>query len=88
MSDDQTACRHCGEVIESRANFCRHCGSSEQDGWRDDDYDELLADDDFDYDEFVRDEFSGSTVNMRTSALWRWVAFILLGLAALGFVLI
>ena len=84
--DHQTACPHCGELIDAAAKFCRHCGSSDEDGWRDDD-DALLGDDDFDYDEFVRDNLSGQITNTQTAPLWRIVALVLLVLFVLGYML-
>ena len=85
--DHQTACSHCGESIDIDARFCRHCGSSDEDGWREDD--EGLCDDDgFDYDAFVRDNLSGQLTNAQTRPLWRVVALVLLTLMALGYWLI
>jgi len=68
-------CPHCGGKIRADANFCRHCGSSESDGWGGDDYD---TDDDFDYEQFVQDNFSSSRVSHSLSPVWRGVAVILL----------
>jgi hypothetical protein len=92
MSNDTVPCPHCGEEIAALARFCRHCGSSDSDGWREDE--EGFADSydsDFDYDEFVEDEFADDGVshaltNQKTKPVWRLVAVILLLLALLGFI--
>jgi len=81
LMQEQVACTHCGQWIDADARFCRHCGSSDEDGWRDDDA-ELLGDDDFDYDEFVRENFSRAVTRTQTRPLWRIVAVVLLVLAA------
>jgi hypothetical protein len=92
MSNKTVPCAHCGGEIPADAIFCRHCGSSESDGWRDNE--EGFADshdDDFDYDEFVENEFADDGVshaltNQKTKSIWRLVAVILLLLASLGFI--
>ncbi len=68
-------CPHCGGEIRSDANFCRHCGSSEADGWQDEAYDDT---DDFDYEQFVDDNFSESTRSTRLPPLWRVVVLVIL----------
>lgn len=70
-------CPHCGEEIDADAKFCRHCGSSDSDGWRDD-YDHEADDDDFDYEAFVEENFSGRSTNTQTRPLWRLVVVVLL----------
>jgi hypothetical protein len=78
-------CPHCGEEIRADAKFCQHCGSSDADGWRDeygddagDDAGDDVGDDDFDYEEFVEENFAGRATNTRTRPLWRLVAVVLL----------
>ena len=92
MSNESVPCPHCGGEIAVDARFCRHCGSSDSDGWREDE--EAFADtydDDFDYEEFVQDEFADDGVshgltNEKTKPFWRLIAVILLLLALLGFI--
>ena len=77
-------CPHCGGEIRSDAKFCRHCGSSESDGWRD----EYESDDEeFDYDDYISEEFGTSVTNTRTRPLWRLVAVVLLILFTGGYLL-
>jgi uncharacterized membrane protein YvbJ len=71
------SCPHCGAEIRDDARFCRDCGSSDADGWQDE-YGDDVGDDDFDYEEFVEENFSGRATNTRTRPLWRLVAVVLL----------
>ena len=73
---EQIPCPHCGADIDATANFCRHCGSSDADGWRED-FDNDI-DDDFDYEQFVEENFPEHTTNTQTRTLWRFIALILL----------
>ncbi len=81
--DDYMGCPHCGAVLAGGANFCRECGSSDTDGWSE----EIdTGEDDFDYDDYIADEFSESGLNRQTPAIWRWVAVGLIVLLALLYV--
>lgn len=71
MADTTVPCPHCGGEIAATASSCRHCGSSDQDGWRDDD---IGVDDDFDYDDFVDENFSGSRRARLPARIWQWTA--------------
>ena len=53
-------CPHCGELVASNARACPHCGSDEQTGWSKD-TDLQYESDDFDYDEFIANEFGERT---------------------------
>lgn len=79
---DTIGCPHCGAEIRSDARFCRHCGSSDEDGWRDE---EDVGDEEFDYDQYVADNFPSSNYRTGTKPLWRIVAVVLLVLFFLGF---
>ncbi|MGB7348018.1 MAG: zinc ribbon domain-containing protein [Pirellulaceae bacterium] len=94
MTVEIVPCPHCGGDIRQDATFCHHCGSSESDGWQDEEsgYGEDSYDEDFDYNEFVRDEFpddgvSHALTNKHTKPMWRLVAVVLLLLSLLGFAL-
>ena len=79
---DMTACPHCGAEISLDAKFCRYCGSSESDGWRDETESEIS---DFDYDEYIAENFPSNRQPTSISPLWRIVALVLLILFLLGF---
>lgn len=82
-------CPHCGAMIDDDARFCRHCGSSEADGWREA-WSEDQADweDEFDYESFVEENFSESSVNKRTRPIWRLTAAVLLLCFILAYLLL
>lgn len=87
MSDEHVRCPHCGAAIGAKATFCRHCGGSDSDAWRDEG--EIDTDiDDFDYEQFVDENFSERVTNTQTPTLWRFVAVMLLLLFALSFLLL
>ena len=54
------SCPHCGSPVPSDAKICRECGASDDCGWNEDAFDDHYGEfdeDDFDYDEFVANEF-------------------------------
>ena len=76
-------CPVCGEDVPRNALACRACGADHNSGWREDAAtgDALdLPDDDFDYDDFVREEFGTAPKPVGISTVW-WVTAILLFLA-------
>lgn len=73
-------CPVCGEDVPRGALACPECGADHRSGWREDaqHYDAVdLPDTDFDYDEFVRQEF-GSTVKPAGLKTFWWVTGIIL----------
>lgn len=79
-------CPHCGAELPAGARACPACGSDETTGWSDRAYEERLGlpDDEFNYDEFVREEFGGPKP-ARPGLQWIWwAAAILLLLILLG----
>jgi hypothetical protein len=78
-------CPSCGATVPPKARACPDCGSDETTGWSDRATGQRLdlPDDEFDYDEFVREEFGSrkeSTVRPRgVSWFWWLVAVLLLG---------
>ena len=82
-------CPVCGEDVPPRALACPECGADHNSGWREDAaaYDGVdLGEDDFNYDEFVREEFGTGTKPAGISTMWWVTAIVLLAaLAALWF---
>ena|SRR5438067_1151215 len=81
-------CPCCGAEVAVGAPVCRECGASDEFGW-DEGYwgdDELPAgyssDDDFDYDEFVGEEFPAHAPLKRRFRRWVVVFVVLLTCAA------
>ena len=80
MSPD--TCPNCGADVPRNANACPGCGADEATGWSDSAYAGNLGipDDKFDYETFVKEEFSGEKKPRGISWLW-WAT-------ALGLVLL
>jgi predicted RNA-binding Zn-ribbon protein involved in translation (DUF1610 family) len=78
-------CPSCGEAVPRSALACPECGADHSSGWREeaDTYDALdLPDEDFNYEEFVQQEFGSSPRPMAIKPVW-WIAAILLIVALL-----
>jgi len=76
-------CPNCGVEVPRNAKACPGCGSDEKTGWSETAYaDNLnLPDEEFDYDNFVKEEFgSGAAKPRGISWLWWLVAVLLIGL--------
>jgi hypothetical protein len=74
-------CPNCGEMVPRTAKVCPECGSDEKTGWSEKAYaDNLgLPDEEFNYDEFVKEEFSPSLARPRgIHWLWWITAFVLI----------
>jgi uncharacterized membrane protein YvbJ len=84
-------CPNCGAEVPPNAAACPECGSDYETGWSEDaDAQRLgLPDDNFDYDEFVKEEFGEEKKQIRPRgipAVWWIVAIILIVLFVLFFV--
>jgi predicted nucleic acid-binding Zn ribbon protein len=70
-------CPNCGAEVPPNAKACPECGSDEKTGWSETAYADNLAlpDDEFNYNEFVKEEFSSGRAKPRgLSWLWWLVA--------------
>src|SRR5438477_13078248 len=77
-------CPVCGEDVPNGALACPECGADHNSGWRKDaeSYDGLdLPDEDFNYDEFVREEFGSSFKPAGIKPIW-WITAILIIVAS------
>ena len=73
-------CPVCDEEVPANAKACPECGACEKSGWsettRNDGLD--LPDEEFEYDEFVAEEFGSGSRKTRIPSHWWWAAVILL----------
>ena len=79
-------CPACGEFVPKGSYACRECGADDKSGWKEDDsYDGLdLPDEEFNYDEFVENEFGNSSAGNRLHPVWQITGVILLILFIIG----
>ena len=79
-------CPNCGADVPRKAKCCPGCGSDETTGWSDSAHAENLGvpDDNFDYEEFMKDEFGGRTKPRDIYWVW-WLTALLLVLLFLFF---
>ena len=80
-------CPNCGAEVPRNAKACPECGSDERTGWSEKaGADNLnLPHEEFDYDEFVKDEFGSGPAKPRGIAWLWWVVALLLVLLFLFF---
>ena len=72
-------CPNCGAELKPGARVCPECGSDETTGWSEEARSSELGlpDDSFDYDEFVKREFSDSGSRPRGLSWFWWLIAIL-----------
>ena len=79
-------CPNCGAMVPPKARACPECGADEETGWSDRATAQRLdlPDDEFDYDEFVREEFGQQEPERLRprGASWFWWLIAVLLLAA------
>ena len=82
-------CPHCGALVPPQARACPECGSDEETGWSDRATAQRLnlPEDEFDYAEFVKEEFGPGHGESRIRPrgirwLWWMVAVVLVVLSA------
>lgn len=75
-------CPVCGEDVPPRALACPECGADHRSGWKQDVNDGLdLPDDEFNYEEFVKEEFGPGKSGIKP--IW-WITAAILLLALLA----
>lgn len=86
--DAPPVCPVCGADVLRRALACPECGADHNSGWREDadTYDGVNLPGEFDYDEFVRQEFGRAAKPSGMAAIWWITAILLLILTLLYFV--
>ncbi len=75
-------CPNCGAVVPHNAKACPECSADEKTGWSDSAYAGNLGipEDNFDYDQFVREEFGGKKVKPRNLHWVWWITALVLAL--------
>ena len=77
------ACPVCGEEVPGGSKSCPECGACEKSGWSGTGADDL-PDDEFDYDEFVANEFGSGPKKSQVQWMWVIVAAVLFVVLAWG----
>jgi hypothetical protein len=72
------ACPVCGETVPENARACPECGACEKSGWATAEHDLPEAEEDFDYQRFVEEEFGGGAKPRGARKIWALAALILL----------
>ena len=83
-------CPVCDEEVPRGALACPECGADHDSGWREDaeTYEGLdLPDEDFNYDQFVREEFGSSIKPAGIKTIW-WLTAILIVIALMALYLL
>lgn len=81
-------CPQCGAALPPKARACPECGSDDQTGWSDAARTDGLGlpDEEFNYDEFVKEEFGGGAGGPKPRGIgWFWWVIALLVLVAFAF---
>ena len=78
-------CPICGAEVPPKARACPECSADEQTGWSEKAESQRLGlpDDEFDYDEFVKEEFGAENKVRPRGVSWFWWGAALLVLLAL-----
>ena len=90
MSRPPEICPNCGAEVPSNSKACPECGADEETGWSEKAVAQRLGlpDDEFDYDEFVKEEFGAAgKIRPRGISWFWWVAAVILLLALLAWLL-
>ena len=82
-------CPNCGADVPRQARCCPQCGADERTGWSEEACVSRLdlPDDSFDYDDFVKREFSGAEVKPRGISWAWWLTAVVLLIVGLWFFL-
>lgn len=80
-------CPNCGADVPRGAKSCPECGADEKTGWSDSAYADRLGipDENFDYEEFVKEEFGPPQVKPRGIHWLWWITALILVLLFLVF---
>ena len=79
-------CPVCSEFVPEGYHACPHCSADDRSGWKEDDsYDGLdLPDEDFNYEDFIKNEFGNDSPAGKLHPVWWITGLILLILSVIG----
>ena len=89
MPSPPETCPHCGADVPTDARACPECGSDEKTGWSAESAEQAryadldLPDEDFNYEEFVKREFSPQSKVVPRGIHWFWWLTAVLIIAAM-----
>jgi len=81
-------CPNCGADVPRNAKACPECGADDESGWKDSAYTSRLGisnEEEFDHDQFVKEEFGGGETKPRGITWVWWVTALILVLLLLAF---
>lgn len=83
MQDSPEICPNCGAAVPRNARACPECGSDEETGWSEEaEHGKLdLPEENFDYDDFVKKEFSSKSAVPRGIKWYWWLVAVLIIIA-------
>jgi hypothetical protein len=83
-------CPNCGAEVPPNARACPECGADEETGWSEEAHTGGLdlPDENFDYEDFVKREFSGGKNPVPRGIRWFWWLVAVLLLAAFAWMLL
>lgn len=86
MATSPDYCPNCGAEVPTNARACPECGADEETGWSDRAHAEGLGipDEEFNYDEFVKEEFGGKQKAGSGIHWFWWVIAVILLVACLA----
>ena len=89
MPKTPEVCPICGEDVPLEALACPECGADHHSGWKEDtlDVSSVPSDDDFDYEEFVKEEFGNEVKPKGIKTIW-WITAIILLILSIIFLFV
>lgn len=72
-------CNNCGGEVSFKARSCPHCGADDETAWKDGVSSYIVEEqEEFDYDEYVRNNYGGGAAKPAGVKWWVWVIAVVL----------